>query len=154
MKYIDKTMMINEHLIFRAHLHWIIFFWPAFLLFLCVVYGLAGQAKVMGGAFFLFAFTGLRAFILYSTSEFGVTNKRVILKSGFIRRNTVETLLSKIEGVAVNQGIFGRVLNYGAVSVTGTGGTKGSFLKMAAPLEFRKKIQESIDKPSMATQAV
>jgi uncharacterized membrane protein YdbT with pleckstrin-like domain len=109
------------------------------------MYGSGGSAETAAAFTLIAMILGTRSFVLYSTSEFGVTNKRVILKAGFIRRSTVETLISKVEGVAVDQGILGRLFGYGAVSVTGTGGTKGAFSKIASPLEFRKKIQETID---------
>lgn len=51
--------------------------------------------------------------ITYLTSEFGITNKRVLIKHGFIKRISLETLLNKIEGITVQQGILGRILNYG-----------------------------------------
>ncbi|PIU51164.1 hypothetical protein COS91_05900 [Candidatus Desantisbacteria bacterium CG07_land_8_20_14_0_80_39_15] len=87
---------------------------------------------------------GIPVFISFKTSEFGITNKRVLFKIGFIRRNSLEILLTKIEGIQVNQGILGRILNYGTIIVRGTGGTGSPFRKIEAPLEFRKKVQEQI----------
>jgi uncharacterized membrane protein YdbT with pleckstrin-like domain len=54
-------------------------------------------------------------------------------------------LLAKIESVAVNQGILGRLLNFGAVTVTGTGGTKESFRAIGGPFVVRKKISQIIE---------
>jgi len=87
---------------------------------------------------------GISSFISFKTSEFGITNKRVLIKAGFIRRNSLETLLTKVEAIQVNQGILGRILNYGTIIVKGTGGTSNPFHKIDAPLEFRKKVQEQI----------
>lgn len=53
---------------------------------------------------------GIASFINFTTPEFGITNKRVIVKVGFIRRNSIEVLLNKVEGVQVNQGILGGIL--------------------------------------------
>jgi len=55
-------------------------------------------------------------------------------------------LLNKVEGIQVNQGILGRILGFGSITVSGTGGTKDPFHKIDAPLEFRKKVQEQIEK--------
>jgi hypothetical protein len=44
----------------------------------------------------------------------------------------------------VNQGILGRILGFGSITVSGTGGTKNPFHKIDAPFEFRKKAQEQI----------
>jgi len=76
------------------------------------------------------------------TDEFAITNKRVIIKTGLISRKTLEMNLSKIETVAVDQSILGRILGYGKITVIGTGGTRESFRKIQKPLEFRKKFQE------------
>ena len=56
----------------------------------------------------------------------------------------MEVLLSKVEGIQVDQGIFGRILGYGSIIVTGTGGIQNPFKKIKAPLEFRKRVQEQL----------
>jgi uncharacterized membrane protein YdbT with pleckstrin-like domain len=68
----------------------------------------------------------------------------LLYKFGLIRRNSVEVLLTKVEGIQVNQGILGRILGFGSITITGTGGTKDLFDKISAPFEFRKMAQEQI----------
>ena len=77
-------------------------------------------------------------------SEFGVTNKRVIGKVGFIRRSSTELLLTRVEGIQVRQSIMGRMLGYGSVTISGTGGLKEPFHKISNPLELRRVVQEQI----------
>ncbi len=84
----------------------------------------------------------LARYVLYRSSEFAVTNKRVLMKAGVLRRRSLEILLSKIEAIGVDQSLLGRFLNYGSLTVGGTGGTKEVFDKIAAPMEFRLKVQE------------
>src|SRR5262245_10029499 len=79
--------------------------------------------------------------IEYATSEFGVTNKRVIIKVGFLRRRTLELLLRHVEAISVDQTMTGRMLNFGSLTLTGTGGVKESFTNVRGPLEFRRRIQ-------------
>lgn len=88
---------------------------------------------------------GIQALIVLRTTEFAVTNRRVIAKTGFIRRHTLEMLLSKVESVAIQQNILGRMLNFGTVTITGTGGTKESFRAIVEPIEVRKKINQIIE---------
>lgn len=83
----------------------------------------------------------LPAFISYKTSEFTVTDKRLIVKTGFIRRQTHEIFISKIESVSVDQGILGRMFNAGTIITSGTGGSKQKFSNVANPLELRSAIQ-------------
>ena len=146
MSYIDNNLMNGEDVIYRTKLHWIVFIWPAiwFVVAMMLINGNGGAAAA-GGLFILIAIiSGISSFISYTTSEFGITNKRVIVKVGFIRRNSIEVLLNKIEGVQVNQGICGRIFGFGSITVSGTGGTKDPFHKIDAPLKFRKKVQEQI----------
>jgi uncharacterized membrane protein YdbT with pleckstrin-like domain len=84
----------------------------------------------------------LDRYIRLVTSEFVVTNKRVLIKIGLVRRHTLELLLGKVETIGVEQGVPGRIFNYGTIIVTGTGGTKELFPVIARPLEFRKAVQE------------
>ena len=142
--------MSGENLIYRTKLHWVVFIWPAiwFIVAMILFSGNGGSAAV-GVLFILVALiASISSFISYITSEFGITNKRVIVKVGFIRRNSIEVLLNKVEGIQVNQGVWGRVLGFGSITVSGTGGTKDPFHKIDAPLVFRKKVQEQI----LATQ--
>jgi hypothetical protein len=44
----------------------------------------------------------------------------------------------------VEQGIIGRIFGFGSITVSGTGGVKNPFHKIADPLEFRKVAQEQI----------
>src|SRR5437773_7607565 len=86
----------------------------------------------------------LPAFVARRTSEFAVTNKRVLIKTGLIRCHSLETLLSKIESIGVTQGILGRILDFGTIVVSGTGGSKEPFHRIADPLQFQCKVQEQI----------
>jgi len=67
-----------------------------------------------------------------ASSEFAITNKRVIIKVGLISRKTLEMNLSKIESVNVDQSILGRILRYGTLTVIGTGGTRETFTTIFA----------------------
>jgi len=146
MSYIDKNLMNGEKILYRGKLHWAVFLWPIIWFIVAIMFFCgAGDTAAAGGLFVLIAIvTGIASFINYTTSEFGITNKRVIVKVGFIRRNSVEVLLNKVEGIQVNQGILGRILGFGSITVSGTGGTKDPFHKIDAPLEFRKRAQEQI----------
>ena len=81
------------------------------------------------------------AWIRHWTSEFAVTDRRVIIKVGLISRQTIEINMSKVESVEVRQGILARLLNYGTIVVIGTGGTKEPFDMIDDPLAFRRAVQ-------------
>jgi uncharacterized membrane protein YdbT with pleckstrin-like domain len=69
-----------------------------------------------------------------------------MIKLGILRRRTTETMLTKIEAVRVDQDVWGRVCNYGTITVTGSGGTNETFANIAAPLEFRRQIQAQLSR--------
>ena len=143
MSYIDENLLSGEQVVYRATLHKIIYVWPAAL----ALFGLYVMMNSVGAAIFFFLVAGIVAAICYAelkASEFGVTNKRVLVKVGIFSRRSLEILLTKVEGIGVNQGILGKSLDYGTIVITGTGGTKEPFNRIAKPLAFRKKVQEQI----------
>ncbi len=149
MGYVDQNLLQGEEVIYRARLHGIIFGTPIFLgivgVFFMVV-GLANKGLLAFAGFGIFfilvaSLLALVRFIRLKTSEFAVTNKRVLVKVGLVHRHTLELLLTKVETIGVEQGVFGRLFNYGTITVTGTGGTKEPFQGISKPLEFRKQVQ-------------
>ena len=80
-------------------------------------------------------------YLTWRCSEFAVTDKRVLIKTGIVSRHTLETILTKIENIGVEQSIWGRLFNFGTLYVTGTGSTRETFPGIHAPLEFRKAIE-------------
>jgi uncharacterized membrane protein YdbT with pleckstrin-like domain len=84
----------------------------------------------------------LVALIRRSTTELVLTDRRIIAKRGFIARDTVEMNLSKVESLHVNQGLIGRMLDYGDVTVVGTGSSLEPLRGVANPLELRRKLGE------------
>jgi uncharacterized membrane protein YdbT with pleckstrin-like domain len=150
MSYLDDHLLAGERVVYRARVHWIIFATAivviALGIVLAIVLGVYQPAYWYLGA--ALAGIGLLLAIApaihYASSEFAVTDKRVVAKLGFIERESLETLLSKIEAIGVDQGILGRMLGYGTITITGTGGTEESFPRIADPLEFRRQIQSQV----------
>jgi len=142
--YIHQSSAADEVTIYCAKLHWIVSVAPGltsiFLFFMGIgTISLSGSLAVI---IFLISLAILGAAVTrYISSEFAVTNKRLLSKVGFISRRSNELMLQKVEGVMVEQGLLGRMLNYGTLVVTGTGGSKEQFPNIAEPLEFRKQIQ-------------
>ena len=79
-------------------------------------------------------------------TEMGVTNKRVILKTGIVSRHSEEMKISSIETVEIEQGILGRLLGFGTVKVTGKGISDLVFTRINDPMDVKRRI-ESIEPP-------
>lgn len=149
MSYIENNLMDDESMVHVTRLHPIILLMPAAATSL-----LAGSLAVvdsmpyaqLGIALLLFAalWRLTDRLILFLTSEFGVTSKRVLGKTGFIRRTSLDIVLNKVEAIRLSQSILGRILNYGDIEVTGTGGTDEVLRFIPDPLSFRKSVQEQL----------
>ena len=141
MSYVEDSLTDGEELKYKTKLHWVIFVDSVGAIALSF---LITQVNHLLAAFVLAA--GVIVFIIdyldYLTSEFAITNKRVIMKKGFIARMTHEIGLEKIESIDVSQSIFGRLLNYGTVFINGTGTSSQPFKEIAKPIEFKKVVQE------------
>jgi uncharacterized membrane protein YdbT with pleckstrin-like domain len=149
MSYSEHNLLPGETIGYRARLHPVIFLRPALFALVglfFVAYWLAHRQLpafwMLGAVFLLYAAGGgIDRAVRYASSEFVITNKRVLIKVGFINRHTLEMLLTKVETIRVEQGILARLLNFGTIVVTGTGGTNEPFRSIADPLEFRRQVQ-------------
>jgi len=149
MSYIEKNLMDDEDMVHVTRLHPIILLFPAAATSL-----LAGSfaivdsipyAQILVALFLVVALWRLsERLVLFLSSEFGITSKRVLGKTGFIRRTSLDIVLGKVEAIRLSQSILGRVLNYGDIEVTGTGGTDEILRFIPDPLEFRKVVQEQL----------
>lgn len=138
--YIESNLLPDENVVYKARLHGIVFWKPLAIVVLgtifLVIQPIIGMIVLAIGLLAL-----IPPFIDYATSEFGITNKRVIIKIGFLRRRTLELLLRHVEAILVDQSVMGRILNYGSVTLTGTGGVRETFGNISNPLEFRRRVQ-------------
>lgn len=136
--------MQNEQIISTGVTHW----WgyapgallSGFGLLLIISSGIFGWLMLIAGMVLL-----VRSWMHATSTELAITNKRVIAKFGFFRRSTIELLHSKVESFHVDQGIVGRMLNFGTVVVNGTGGAKTPIPNIASPLDFRRQALEAIE---------
>ena len=78
------------------------------------------------------------AYIRIKSTEIAVTTKRLIVKHGFIRRSTIEININKVESIQVDQGMMGRMLNYGTLVISGTGTSHAPITGISEPMAFRK----------------
>lgn len=159
MKYIETNLLQNEKLMYCVRPHWVIFSSGCWAVAAAIYFYLFSPSELFMTLFgswtiqeiaaAVFLVVGIYwlvgAYIYYVTSEYGVTNKRVLIKVGWVRRKSLELLLDKVEGVLVDQTIMGRIFNYGAITIIGTGGTNDQFPFIPNPLLFRKTVQQEIE---------
>jgi uncharacterized membrane protein YdbT with pleckstrin-like domain len=149
MSYVQRVLQPGELVRHTASIHWVVY-WPGIILALAalVIYGYAefGERATtfwrivagllgIGGLYLL-----IREWFTWWTTEIAVADRRIIYKQGFIRRDTVEMHMDKVESVDVQQSILGRILGYGNVIVKGTGTGFEPLHTIAAPLDLRNHI--------------
>jgi uncharacterized membrane protein YdbT with pleckstrin-like domain len=145
MSYVESNLLPNEQITYRARLHPVIYALPVLVFVVALLAALGGGGWIAGGAIGVIGFVlFLPPWIRSASSEFAITNKRVLIKVGLIRRHSLELLLQKVEGIGVDQGILGRILGFGTITVSGVGGTKEAFRMISNPLEFRRQVQASL----------
>ena len=152
MKYVEETLnpdesIIGGHLV-QTRWQYMGTGFIGVLFFLTFLVSLASPEVSSGSFFFWFLFlTGLMGGYTYLkryTTEHGVTNRRLVKKTGVLARKGEEILLKKTESVQVSQGLAGRLLGYGDVRATGTGSQEVIFKDVKDPMAAKRRIEDAL----------
>ena len=100
-----------------------------------------GLLALLGILFLLVGvWRAVKTVVVFMTNEMALTDKRMIGKSGFIRRDSLDVRKDFVSGLTFNQSILGRIMDYGTVVVRGGGGDVG-FSYIKEPQKFRNTVQ-------------
>jgi uncharacterized membrane protein YdbT with pleckstrin-like domain len=142
--YVANSLGPDERVVYEASMHWIIYGWALLLATIGIVATLVlppvGLAILAAGIVWMLFIRVARG-----STELAVTNHKVVAKWGFITRQTIEQRLEKIDAIEVMQGFFGRVLDFGDLMIHGTGIDTVPIRTVAAPLTFRRKVEQAIE---------
>ena len=146
MSYVQRVLRPGEKVRHLSPIHWIVC-WPgvAVALLAVVAYWLS-DTRLLPGLWRYTAYAlALVADILliqewfqWWVTEIAVTNRRV--EKGLVRRQTNQMNMDKVESVQVGQSILGRMLDYGTVTILGTGEGFETLRTIASPIELRNSI--------------
>lgn len=114
-KYADKNLASSEMVIFETHHHWSFYLTFSSLLTF-----------------------GIWPYLHTKCTEFVMTNRRIILKTGVFSLQSFEMHLSKIENIQIEQTFSGKLFNYGNVIIVGTGGSREKIEYITNPAGFRQ----------------
>jgi len=147
MAYYKKVLQPDEVVKFVGKLHWVIYRSAIVLGILAAIaaYSTSGRPEQLGPILVtvllvLAAVSFLSSWFVRACTEIVVTDKRIIHKTGWISRQTQEMNITKVETVDVDQGLFGRALGFGQVSIRGIGGSWEPLRWIASPLQLRNAI--------------
>ena len=147
MSYIDQSLGHNETLLYRARFPWFRHA-TGWLFLIIVVIGLVALVLGYGLLGAVLALVGLSLFVVNLipiwTTEIGVTTQRLIYKRGLLWRSTQELQLRAIEEVTLEQGVLGRLFDFGRLELRGTGVDDIRLPSLADPLGLRKALQDGM----------
>ena len=148
MSYVQRVLQPGEQVRHISSIHWIVY-WPgvAVALLAVVAYWFSETRLLTGFWRYTTYALALVAVVLliqqwlqWWVTEIAVTDRRVIYKKGLVRRQTNEMNMDKVESVQIDQSILGRMLDYGNVTILGTGEGFETLRTIASPIELRNSI--------------
>jgi uncharacterized membrane protein YdbT with pleckstrin-like domain len=163
MSYADGLLSTGERILHRTKQHPFIFVWGARWAILAVIIaglstwlgsnldssGISGSIKsVLGwitlilfvGGIAVFVWTALR----YINQEYVLTNRRVIQVAGVLNRSATDSSLEKINDAVLNQSIFGRMFDFGDLTVLTASESGIERMRMLrSPIAFKKQMLDA-----------
>ena len=129
MGYLEESLAPGEAVVAHFDLHWTAK-WRliVFLLLAIPTFGIALLAAIY-------------EWIRLRSIEQGVTNRRVVRKTGIVSRQTEELRLASIETIDLHQTAWGRIFGFGDIVLTGRGESSMIFGRLARPLEAKRAIE-------------
>lgn len=134
MSYIEQSLSTGENVEGIFKFHW--FAWIPMVIWIILGFVTLGLTLPLA----------IYEYLRLKFTEQGLTNKRVVLKTGIISRKTHEMKLKAIETIEINQGIFGRIFGFGTIKVTGRGISDFFFKSIDDPISVKRQI-ESVSNP-------
>ena len=156
-----KNFTEREELQYIPVLHWMYVLKPVVIVLLAIgalYFTFSGVSSFLGFIFYelqIYFFISSAAILIYVLScriylyysiEYGVTNKRLLIKKGVFTIRTMEISINRIESIYCVQSLCGRIFNYGSIFVSGIGGTAKVFFMVCKPYTLRRKIAKIIEK--------
>ena len=163
MSYADGLLSTGERISYRNKQHPFVFIWGArytilalviaFLLFvlrsglgrdsagdtLATILGLVTAILFFGGIA-VAVWTALR----YINQEYVLTNRRVIQVEGVLNRNSTDSSLEKINDAVLTQSVFGRMFDYGDLTVlTASAAGIDKMQMLRKPIAFKKAMLDA-----------
>ena len=147
MSYLQQSLAPGEIIVAVFKLHWSMWirFWVVIVLGMVAVAALV-VAQIPWAALAAGVLALLVAghqWLWLRAIEQGVTNRRVVRKTGIVSRTTTELRLASIETVDLRQSFWGRIFGYGNVEITGRGETAMVLDRIAHPVEVKREIESA-----------
>jgi hypothetical protein len=163
MSYADGLLSTGERISYRNKQHPFVFIWGARYAILALIVafiaillggnlstdGIGGSARTLLGWVTLILFVGGIAVAIwtglrYINQEYVLTNRRVIQVEGVLNRNSTDSSLEKINDAVLTQSIFGRMFDYGDLTVlTASEAGIDKMHMLRKPIAFKKAMLDA-----------
>jgi hypothetical protein len=163
MSYADGLLSPGERITYRQKQHPFIFVWGARYAILAVIIvivlvwvrsglgqdGVSGSfATILGWAAAILFFGGIAVAIWtalrYINQEYVLTNRRVIQVEGVLNRSSTDSSLEKINDAVLTQSVFGRMFDFGDLTVLTASESGIDKMKMLrGPIAFKKAMLDA-----------
>jgi uncharacterized membrane protein YdbT with pleckstrin-like domain len=171
MSYLEKLLGANEKILARTRKHVFVLFARLFretLILIVLTIGLLAlqtrefEEKIL----FQLGFAAVMAVVAVSVlidmlrwqnEEFVVTTRRVIHSSGILNKKILDSSLTKINDVVLNQSWLGRIFGYGTINIlTASDEVVNLLERISRPLEFKQAMlnaKENLEVPAAPAPA-
>ena len=158
--FIDENLIPGEQIVYKAEVHWLVYFPAMFNVLLAVLLFLFSKFVMHSHSYLTLlslvpllvaAYKAVQAYLHCHYTEIVITDKRLIAKFGFIRREMIELPLEKIESVIVEQTVMDRLIDAGSVGARGTGMAMAPVRYIDSPVGFRNALNEAISRAKSTT---
>ncbi len=153
MSFPKRLLADHEEMVLDLKPHWIALVGPVIVLVLVILAeillfanfdppSVVGWLALLAGAVLLIAFP-IRSFLTWITSHFVVTSDRVIHRSGWLAKRSMEMPLERINDVTFTQSVFERLVGAGSLRIqSGSEYGQNHFRDIRRPEDVQKLIYE------------
>jgi hypothetical protein len=174
MAYVDGLLADGERVVRRARQHWFIMVWNArwavAALILAIIGGIIRLLNIndsgllmtiLGWIVLVLLVIGIVSFVwgwvIYRSTEFVITNRRIIQASGVVNKRASDSSLEKINDAILTESIFGRMFGFGNLEVLTASESGIEMLRMLtdargfkkAMLDAKHELEMDLVRPTM-----
>ncbi len=149
--FLEKSPSLNDRKtksIYIATSHWISLIKPISLMIISGIgilsfFLMNGWYRYIIGIIFLIVFiSAINSYIYYKTFKIVLINRQLSISAGWMSHHQLDIPIYRREGVFVSQSIFGRIFNYGRITIS-TGGVAATHT-ISKPNELRQELYKQL----------
>ena len=140
--------MPGESLVLKAHQHWVVLVKPLLIPILLIAAAIAydilypvNWQLVTLAVVAISLLWFIVVYIRWRSRGFTITDRRVLLDTGVFARSSKVIALDRVQDIATNQSIVGRMLGYGRIEIDSAGAAGAEVLAdIPHPQKFRDEV--------------